>query len=147
MTDFEVGGINYRAGTMNAIKQLQVVRRLAPLLAALNSADLAGLAGQAPDGSGAGLAAAIGPLTEAFAAMSDENTEYVLSACLSICQREIPGGLGWTPIWSVQGKTLMFDDINLMVLVQIVGRVVMANVGDFTSALPRTIQAAAAPTR
>ena len=147
MTDFEVGGINYRAGTMNAIKQLQVVRRLAPLLAALNSADLAGLAGQASDGSGAGLAAAIGPLTEAFAAMSDENTEYVLSACLSICQREIPGGLGWTPIWSVQGKTLMFDDINLMVLVQIVGRVVMANVGDFTSALPRTIQAAAAPTR
>lgn len=142
MTDFEIAGINYRAGSMNAIKQLQVVRRLAPIMASLAGPDLQG----AMEGNAESFSAIVGPLTEAFAAMSDENTEYILGACLGICQREIPGGLGWTPVWSAQAKALMFDDIKLIQLAQIIGKVIAANIGDFTSALPRTISPGAAPT-
>lgn len=129
---FEIAGNTYRAGKLDAIKQLHVVRRLAPLIGSLQGTDLKG----AMDGSQEGMMSVLGPLSEALAAMSDADTEYVLGACLGVCQRQIAGGLGWSAVWSAQAKAVMFSDIQLPAMLQLVGKILIANVGDFTSALP-----------
>ena len=98
---FVVSGQTYRAGRLDAIKQLHVVRRLSPLIGAL------------------------------------QDTEYVLGACLGVVQREQPGGLGWAPVWSQAAMRPMYEDMTLPAMIQVVGRVLMANLGDFTAALPR----------
>lgn len=136
---FEIAGNTYRAGKLDAIKQLHVVRRLAPLIGSLQGVDIKG----AMNGSEAGLLTVLGPLSTAVAGMSDADTEYVLSTCLRACQRQTPGGLGWTPVWSAQAQRPQFDDLNLVGMMTLVGRVLMQNLGDFTSALPRSSPVAA----
>lgn len=133
---FEVGGQTYRAGKINAMTQLHVVRRLAPLIGSVQAMQAD------PDGAGDGdlLGRLAGPLATALAAMSDADTEYVVGACLSVCQRQAAGGLGWTPVWSVQAKQPMFDDVDLLAMLQIAAKVLMANVASFTSALPQSMR-------
>lgn len=145
---FDVAGHTYRAGRLDAIKQLHVVRRLSPLIGALQGVDIGGVVAPAstPDEFARrtdALMELLVPITAAVAAMSDEDTEYVLGACLGIAQREQPGGLGWTPVWSAAAKRPMYDDINLPAMLQIAARVLMKNVGDFTSALPQMASGAA----
>lgn len=145
---FEVGGNTYRVGRLNAIKQLHVVRRLAPLIGSLKGADLRGaMTGGVTDEERAKQSAALmtvlEPLAGAIAALSDDDTEYVLGACLMVCQRQAAGGLGWSAVWSEQAKRTMFDDITLTDMLTLVGRVIMQNLGDFTSALSRNTPAAA----
>lgn len=144
---FEVGGHNYRiTGNMNAIQQLHVVRRLAPLMSAFAGRDLSSLRPDAdPEGSGASLQGLMGPLAEGVAKMSDGDTEYVLGACMGVVERDLGGGLGWAPVWNRVGKVMQYDDIGFVEMLQIVGRVLMANVGDFGSALLPTGQGAARP--
>lgn len=145
---FEIGGVTYRAGRLNAIKQLHVVRRLAPLIGSLKGADLRGamtpaLTDDEKAKQTAAMLTLLEPLAEAVAGMSDEATEYVLAACLGVCQRQMPGGLGWSPVWGEQARRPMFDDISMPSMMQLVGKVLVQNVGDFTSALSRTTPAAA----
>lgn len=138
--DFSIAGIRYRASKLDAISQFHVVRRLAPVLGSLQNADLSG----AMSGTEDGLTSILVPLSNAVAAMTDADTEYVLSTCLNVCQREQPGGLGWSPVWNAAAKRPQYDDINLPALLQIVAQVLRSSVGDFTAALPRTTPPAVA---
>ena len=148
---FEVAGFTYRAGKLDAIKQLHVVRRLSPLIGALQGLDLNAAMAMAvtPEEKAVqaeATLALLGPITEAVAAMSDADTEYVLGACLGVVQREQEAGLGWASVWSVQAKKPMYDDIGLVQMMTIVAKVLMQNLGDFTSALPRPVTMAARTT-
>lgn len=117
----EVGGQKYRIGRIDARKQFHVARRLAPLLAGMGESALADKAG--------GFAAMVGPLTTALSSMSDEDVDYVLDACLYVCQRIQPNGQG-APVIARSGG-MMFEDIDMGQMIQLAVKVIQENLGGF----------------
>jgi hypothetical protein len=114
----EIGGQKYRIGRIDARKQFHVARRLAPLLAGMS-----GLT------KGGGFDALVGPLTAAISGMSDEDVDYVLDACLGVCQRIQPNGQG-APVIARSGG-MMFEDIDMGQMVQLAVKVIQENLGGF----------------
>lgn len=132
-TEIQLRGHVYRLGRLNAFQQLHVSRKVGPLIPALIPAFLAigreGVKLEALES----LAPMIQPFTDAFASMADADVEYVASVCLSVVQRQ--QGSTWAPVWSVQGKCLMFDDLDLGSVLPLVVRVITENLGPFISGL------------
>lgn len=71
---------------------------------------------------------AFGPLVEAIAKMSTEDSEYVLNTCLDTCTRQQAGG-GWQRL-RVSGRFL-FDDIDMQIMMRLVVEVVKENLSNF----------------
>jgi len=130
--EFEIKGVNYRASKLSVFDQLKVSRKLLPVLAgllgdfqALKSATQGGDVYQA-------LETALPKIAESLADMSEEDTNAIILPCLSVVARQ--NGKVWTPVMSQ--NELMFDDIDLMSMLQIVGRVVGDSLGNFLPAAP-----------
>lgn len=130
--EFEIKGVNYRASKLSVFDQLKVSRKLLPVLAgllgdfqALKSATQGGDVYQA-------LETALPKIAESLADMSEEDTNAIILPCLSVVARQ--NGKVWTPVMS--RNELMFDDIDLMSMLQIVGRVVGDSLGSFLPAAP-----------
>ncbi|MCA8389253.1 hypothetical protein LGN11_26490 [Burkholderia multivorans] len=79
------------------------------------------------------IAPVLQPFADALAGLKDEDAEYVFGTCLSVVERW--QGAGWAKVWSVAHKTSMFDDIGIDVMLPLVVRVVVANLGSFISGL------------
>ena len=79
------------------------------------------------------IAPVLQPFADALAGLKDEDAEYVFGTCLSVVERW--QGAGWAKIWSAAHKTSMFDDIGIDVMLPLVVRVVVANLGPFISGL------------
>jgi hypothetical protein len=73
------------------------------------------------------------PFADALADLKDEDADYVFDTCLSVVERQ--QAHGWSKIWSAQRNTAMFDDIGIDVMLPLVVRVVVANLGPFISGL------------
>ena len=124
--DFEVRGIQYRAGKMDARAQFHIIRRLAPFLKAL-----APLAGKMSDQSQA--LEEIPELGKVLAELDDATADYVLFGLLAVVTRKEDKGLGWAPI--CRGNSLMYAEITMPDMLAIAGRALMANMGDFFQSL------------
>ncbi|NTG86206.1 hypothetical protein G6L15_08610 [Agrobacterium rhizogenes] len=124
MAEFEINGIKYRSGTMDAMTQFHVVRRLGPIFD-----DLKGLLDHKVD-EGFMIVA------QAISKISDADVEYVIAACMAVVQREQAGGTGWANAWSIQAKRPMFDDIDMTVMLRIVFAVIEGAIVPFFGALP-----------
>src|SRR5712671_1641786 len=104
MADFQINGTNYKSRKMDAMAQLKVLKRIAPAAVALKplfGKDLK------PNGQTNGQLAEqkeltnldiIGPIAEAIAILPDDDMDYVIDQCMSLCQRENNHG-GWATIW------------------------------------------------
>ncbi|KVO82394.1 hypothetical protein WL21_08690 [Burkholderia ubonensis] len=79
------------------------------------------------------IAPVLQPFADALAGLKDEDAEYVFGTCLSVVERW--QGAGWAKVWSAAHKTSMFDDIGIDVMLPLVVRVVVANLGPFISGL------------
>lgn len=117
MSEFRVGDFEYRARSMDAFSQLDVMAKLSPLLAAgaselipffldmskngLTTADSSALTG---------ILAALDPAAKALANMSGDDRRFIIGTCLSLCERQTSNG--WTKIWNIDAGRAMFDDIN-----------------------------------
>ncbi len=131
-TEFKVGAHVYRAGKMDTFAQFHVARRLAPVLAGINDFIAAAMA------PGAEITVeTILPLANAIAKMSDEDSEYILSRSLAVCERQVEGDRGWAKVWSRQGGAMMFDDISMIEMVQIAFHAIKDNIGPFSPAPAR----------
>lgn len=119
MIEFEINGVQYRSDRMDAKKQFHVARRLAPLLAGL---------GGSLKSDKASFSEFIGPIADALSKMSDEDTDYVIDACLRIVQRR--QGQNWQAITARSGD-LMFDDIDLPVMLRLTVAVIQQSLGGF----------------
>ena len=147
--EFEIGGQTYRAGNIPARTQFHVARRIGPVLV-----QLLPMAPQltAPDAGGPDklmfIATLIEPLSEALAKLSDTDCDYVLDECLAVVQRKHEGG-SWTNIWNRQARASQFADIDLSVMMQIVVKVLLSQIGPFTSSnapsTPEPFQAVSKP--
>ncbi|HET6804876.1 MAG TPA: hypothetical protein VFH59_05465 [Frateuria sp.] len=120
MSEFEINGQQYRAAKLDAFKQFHVSRRLAPVLS--------GLAGTVEDGA-ADFSAFLQPIAEAVARMSDADCDFILDACLASVQRQ--QGTSWSFIYAGAKQALMFDDIDMAVMLQIAAKVIQENLGGF----------------
>lgn len=119
MEEIGIDGQTYRLAKLNALTQFHLARRIAPIVTTLD-------AGQET----------IEKLTKALAEMSDEEAEYVIAKCLNDCRRK--SGDSWAKVF-VSGN-LMFDDIDMMHMADLVVRTLMGNLSGFFIALRSRFQ-------
>jgi len=130
--EFEIKGVNYRASKLSVFDQLKVSRKLLPVLAGMLG-DFQGIKAAAQGGDvNKAIQSALPKVADSLAEMSEEDTNAIIFPCLSVVARQ--NGKVWAPVM-VQGE-LMFDDIDLMSVLQIVGRVVGDSLGNFLPAAP-----------
>lgn len=150
MTEIPVAGNVYQVGRMPPMKQFHVSRRLAPLAFAfgaglISNESISGALSKgapvpeaAPEGdtppaeddmlkdvAGKDLLTAFEPVTMVLAGMKDEDVEYVFKTCLGYVKRQ-QGNAGWAAIQAGNGA-LMFDDIDMNVMMQLTIAVIKEN--------------------
>jgi hypothetical protein len=127
MQEKEIGGQHYQFGKLNALQQFHVVRRLGPaLMVAGISVEMlrTGITVQAED-----ILAMAGPVIEVIGRMSDADSDYVIFTCLGVVKRK--SGNGWADVAAPEVKQLMFQDIELPHMLQLVAEVLRVNLGNF----------------
>lgn len=134
--DFEIKGKQYRAAKLSVFDQLKVSRKLLPLIAKLVSdASMLRAAAQNKTASKEQLFSVLETIlpkiADVLADMPDETVNSILHPCLSVVARKSDMG-NWTPVFS--DGSLMFDDIDLFSMLNIAGRVVADNLGNFLPA-------------
>lgn len=135
---FEIKGTKFKVSKINAFEQFHIVRRLAPVLkdmipvaAKFNKLQKSGKKLEDLDEDEA--MAAVLPIVDGISKLSDEDSERVLLSLLKAA--EINTGGAWAKIANEKG--MMFDNLDLPVLLQVAGRVFMYNISGFFSALPQ----------
>lgn len=123
--EIEFGGHTYRLGTLSAMTQMHVMRRVAPIMASAGDSENA-LAG----------------MLSALGEMSDADVEYVIGKCLADCMRKQDGDAGWSAVW--RSGALMFEDIGAKGMFALTRATLEANLADFFPANPSGSKAAPA---
>jgi hypothetical protein len=138
MQEHEFNGVHYRSGKLDAFKQFHVFRKLAPLLGGLfETIARTNEALQKARDSNGSLAdaevdafSAVGPVARALADMPADDLNFVLNTCLAVCQRRNPQG-SWVQIMPDAGGQMLFDDIDLTVMIKLTLGVVQDNLSNF----------------
>lgn len=130
-----VAGKSYRVGKLNAMRQFHIVRRLGPMLIVAGvSVELLnqGMKADLND-----MVAMAGPVMEFLARMTDEDVDYVLMSSLGAAQRASTVGdtTAWSPVVSPDGRTMMFDDLDMPAMVRVVLEVLRFNLANFSLGL------------
>lgn len=141
VTEFELGSRKFKIGKLNTFKQFHIVRRISPILADLLPAIKEVQKFQKKKEEQKTevekfdeLATILGPVLTGFSKLNDEDSEFVLLGLLSCVEVQGPGNI-WAKVST--GTQLMFDDLDLPALLQIGGRVFVANLSGFFAALPQ----------
>ncbi|HEJ2444113.1 phage tail assembly chaperone [Burkholderia multivorans] len=144
-TEIELNGTRYAIGKLSAMQQFHVSRRIAPIIppmipVLLQFYDEMDKTAVTPADEKQdvltlvnSIAPVLQPFADALAGLKDEDAEYVFGTCLSVVERW--QGAGWAKVWNAVHKTSMFDDIGIDVMLPLVVRVVVANLGSFISGL------------
>lgn len=116
------GDHEYRVGRLDPFQQLHVARKLGPLLSKLE------LAFADPKNFNPM------PIIQAMADLSQEDTDYIVKTCLSVCTRKTMTGAQdiWAPV-QIRSGQLMFDDLTGGELLSLSVDVVMENLESFFS--------------
>ena len=128
--EFHIGEYTYRAKSMDAFTQMSVTAKISPLIASGFAELLPFAVKLRKDGikNIADLplkeaAAMLGPVAREMVKMPDEDRRYVISACLSLCERNKDGAQGWEPIWNhaavISNQSDIQSDMILMLRITI----------------------------
>jgi len=132
--EVELNGQTYRIDRLNTFDQWNVARRLMPVLGALSGIE-----------DGDTLTKMLMPAFKSLGGMSDEDSDFVLNKCLSVVKRkqELNGVIAFANVLGAK-NTMMFDDIDMFVMLRLAVFVVVENIGDFftQAALDDSIAAA-----
>lgn len=139
-----IAGQGYHIGRLNALDQLHVSRKIAPIIPSLmpiftefakgdlNKTIETLEAMKAGEDIGLecgelesldGLADALAPLMEVFAQMPEGDVDYIVHKCLAVVKRNGAA--------VCRGTSIMFDDIELTQIMPLVIAVVRINLGNF----------------
>lgn len=121
----KIGDYQYTIERLDARKQFHIVRRLAPILAALGEVTLKTLS----EDKKLTFAMVAGPIAMELSRMSNEDTDYILTACLSVCFRLINGQPA--PVQAPRTDQLMFPDIDMPTMMKLTIAVIEENMTDF----------------
>jgi len=136
--ELELAGQKYRTGKLNAFEQFNVVRRIAPVLSGLGEsfAKIPRTDGQeeeATQENEANVWSALGPVADALSSMPDDHVSYVLKLCLAKCQRLDEHTQTWARV-TTQNGDLLYQDIDVSVMMQLVFNIIQENLGGFFNA-------------
>ncbi len=138
MVEFTVGELKDSNKKLNAMQQFHVARRLGTT--AVNSLgaiiELLAEAGSLEallKADVVKMVPVMAQLVKAIGEMSDSDSDYVVMTCLSSVSRSV--GSSYAPI-QAPGGGLMYVDIELAQMLQIVAKVLEDNFSSFFSALP-----------
>lgn len=137
--EFEIGGRKFKVNKINVFKQFHIVRKIAPILSDLLPAlqDAAKsqkqFEGLAEEEKFQKLIPVLTPVIMGLSKMSDEESEKVFRGLL--CAVDLKQAQGWVKI--ANDTVLMFDDLELPVLIQLAGRAFMFNLSGFFAVLPQ----------
>lgn len=143
-----INGVNYRANKLGVFDQLKVSRKLLPILAGLMS-DFGSIKSLLPDGGVKELFNSeqgedgektvnlerlepifntlLPRIADELSKLSEEDTNAIIHPCLAVVVRQ--NGKTWAPVF--RSGELMFDDIDLFSMLQLVARVVADSLGNF----------------
>lgn len=139
--EFQIKGIDYRTSKLSVFDQLKVSRKLLPVLAGL-LAEYGSIRDMIPKKGGndaypehysAIFEKVLPKVADQLAALSEEDTNAIIFPCLAVVSRRQDKS-SWVPV--ARQNELMFDDIDLLSMLQMVGRVVGDSLGNFLPALP-----------
>lgn len=130
--DFEINGTKFKINKINALGQFHLARMLSPLLSELLPAmgKIAKL--KESEVSDAHLEF-LTPIFTGVSKLSRIDSETVLFSLLSAIEIQQAQG-NWAKLANANG--LMFDDLELPLMLQCAGRAFMYNLGGFFNALP-----------
>lgn len=125
MKQIEINGIKYQIGKMDALTQFHVLRRLTPILATagIGVAQLKGMK-TADD-----FMPLLAPITAVVASMSDDDSNYIIFACLSAVKRQVTPE-SWAPLTSPE-RRLMYQDIDMVMMLRLGFEVLRENMMGF----------------
>lgn len=121
--EFKVEDKYYRTEKMDCFKQFHVLRKAGPLYPSVVGA----LRVKDQD-----LMLAAGYIAAAFARLSDDEANFIMTSCLGTCSMK--QGSVWSPVVNSSGS-LMFNDITLPELLEVVWKVLEYNFGPFIQGL------------
>ncbi|NHB93629.1 phage tail assembly chaperone [Photorhabdus cinerea] len=130
--EFEIDGKKYRSGKLNAFQQQDLAVALSPAIPALGPL-MKKIVADRNDDSATSFEGLIPYLIESINALGKSNRHEINDICLSIVSREQSGI--WSKIYEPDGQVLMFDDINGLELLKIVGFIIRDSLGNFFHAL------------
>ena len=134
--DFQIDGRNFKISKINAMKQYHIVRRIGPILSDLLSSiksipkqDAQMTEEQRFDE----VAKIAGPIMSGLSKLSDKDAELVLLGLLSAVEINRDG------VWGrvVMNDQLMYQDLELPVMLNAAGRSLMFNMAGFFDILQR----------
>jgi hypothetical protein len=128
MQEVEIGGHRYRTGKLDAFKQFHLFRKLMPVLSGMGET-FSDMQGEVELNEK--FWSAMGPVATAVAEMSQQDSEFILKTCLQTVS--IWNGTNWVRITAANGE-LMFDDIDMMGMLQLTFEVIRDNLGSFFGA-------------
>lgn len=131
--DFEIGTLKFKLNKLDPFKQFHILRRLTPLLSDLMpvAQKLSGPNVKAEDQFEAFV-----PIFNGISKLSDEDANRVLLGLLSSV--EVQQGQGnWAKVAS--DSNLMFQNIELHILLQVAGRAFGYNLKGFLAGLPQAL--------
>lgn len=142
--EFSIKGCDYRVGKLSVFDQLKVTRKLLPVLAGL-LADFGSVRALLPvdgkidnaqfDALAPVLEKVLPRIAEELSALSEDDTNAIIHPCLAMVVRK--NGTIWAPVF--RSGELMFEDIDLFVMLQLVARVVADSLGNFLPANPISV--------
>lgn len=143
MAEFEINGATYSAKKMPANVQLQVLRRLLPIVSSYEflrgAIPMALKAFYQDDGEGPKfstedfdvVAKSMSAVGEAVAGLKDDDFDFVIASCLGVVSRK--DGVGWQSVWNKQAKQAQYADISAPVQLKIVYHVLSEELRGFFS--------------
>lgn len=138
--DFEIGNRKFKLNKIDTFKQFHIVRRLAPILGDMISAaqkynKFKASGSHDEKASEENFTALVTPIMNGVSKLSDADASLVLlGLCSAVEIQQMPIG-NWAKVATDAG--LMFQDIELPILLQIAGRAFMYNLSGFFAVLPQ----------
>lgn len=136
---FQIGDREFKVSKINAMKQFQIVRRIAPILSdmipVMKNIATASDKDLTEDQKLEQAAQFAAPVMNGLSKLSDKDSEFVLFSLLAAVEIKQQEG-NWARI--VVGENLMFDSLELPLLLQAAGRAFMFNMTGFFGALQRS---------
>lgn len=138
--DFEIGARKFKLNKIDAFKQFHIVRRLGPILGDIIpvAQKLVGskIDDLSEDQKLEQIAKLAAPLMTGFSKLSDEDANKVLlGLCSAVEMQQMPAG-NWARV--ATDSMVMFQDLDLAVLLQVAGRAFVYNLSGFFASAPQT---------
>jgi hypothetical protein len=131
MSQFNVGSNSYVIGRLDALRQFDVARKLAPVLIFLGAGRKPDEPEPTPDKFARAFCAVAGGIPQT-------DSDEAMRLCLGVVSRVVQGGAAAAPVIAPFGG-VMYQDIDLTEMLQLVGEVLRAHkLTSFFSELPVT---------